>query len=89
ISGTVWQTALGVRGGYQFSAKDAIGFDPCIDEDVSHDPRRCSGPVVHTPINFTLLERVRFSLTPVFYPLPQEFGKKWFELEVGIGAELF
>ncbi len=89
ISGSVWQTAIGVRGGYQFSAEDSIGFDPCNGEEVNDDPRRCSGPVVHTPVNFTLLERVRFSLTPVFYPLPQDFGKKWFELEVGIGAELF
>jgi len=89
ISGSVWQSAIGLRGGYQFSAVDSIGVDPCSGDDVADDPRRCSGPVVHVPVNFTLLERVRFSLTPVFYPWPQDFGKRWFELEVGIGAELF
>lgn len=89
MSGSVWQTAMGVRGGYQFSSTDAIGIDPCNESSVDSDSRRCSGPVIHTPVNFTLLERVRFSLTPVFYPLPRDFGHKWFELEVGIGAELY
>jgi len=89
FSGSVLQTAVGLRGGYQFSATDSIGIDPCVEADVASDTRGCSGPVVHTPFNFTLLERVRFSITPVFYLLPQTFGHQWFELEVGIGAELY
>jgi hypothetical protein len=89
FSGSVLQTAVGVRGGYQFAATDSIGIDPCIEADVGSDTRGCSSPVIHTPFNFTLLERVRFSVTPVFYLLPQDFGHQWFELEVGIGAELY
>jgi len=89
FSSSVLQTAVGVRGGYQFAAADSIGVDPCIEANVASDTRGCSGPVVQTPFNFTLLERVRFSVTPVFYLLPQTFGHQWFELEVGIGAELY
>jgi len=89
LSGRLWQTAFGVRGGYQFAANDAIGLDPCDELEAGSDTRKCSGPVIHVPFNFTLLERVRFSVTPVFYPLPQDFGHNWFELELGIGAELY
>lgn len=89
LSGRLWQTAFGVRGGYQFSAADGIGLDPCVGADVGSDSRRCSGPVIQTPFNFTLLERVRFSATPIFYPLAQDFGHQWFELELGVGVELY
>jgi len=89
LSGRLWQTSLGLRGGYQFAAQDGIGLDPCLEDDVASDSRRCSGPVIHTPVNFTLLERIRFAITPVFYPLSQDFGHDWFELELGIGAELY
>lgn len=89
LSGRLWQTAVGARGGYQFAGTDGIGIDPCVDVEVGGDSRQCSGPVIHVPFNFTLLERVRFSVTPVFYPLAQDFGHDWFELELGIGAELY
>lgn len=89
LSGRLWQTAIGIRGGYQFSAADGIGLDPCIGSEVGSDSRRCSGPVIQTPFNFTLIERVRFSATPVFYPLAQEFGHEWVELELGVGVELY
>lgn len=89
LSGSVWQTSFGVRGGYQFSSRDAAGFQPCVEDEVAGDSRLCSGPVIHSPVNFTLLERVRFAITPVFYPLPRDFGHRWFELEVGVGAELY
>jgi predicted acylesterase/phospholipase RssA len=89
LSGRLWQPSVGVRGGYQFSSADGIGIDPCLESNVASDSRRCSGPVIHAPLNFTLLERVRLSLTPTFYPLPRDFGHNWFELEVGVGAELY
>lgn len=89
LSGSVWQTSFGARAGYQFAATDSIGFDTCEEDDVSGDSRLCSGPVIHAPFNFTLLERVRLAITPVFYPMRQDFGHNWFELEMGIGAELY
>lgn len=89
LSGRVWQSSVGLRGGYQFAATDSIGFKSCDATKVASDSRFCSGPVIHTPINFTLLERVRFALTPVFYPLPRDFGHNVFELELGVGAELY
>ncbi len=89
LSGSVWQTSFGLRGGYQFAANDAIGIQPCLESDVGGDSRLCSGPVLHSPFNFTLLERVRFAFTPVFYPLSRDFGHQMFEFEVGVGAELF
>lgn len=89
LSGRVWQSSIGVRAGYQFAATDSIGFNSCEENKVAGDSRFCSGPVIHTPVNFTLLERIRFAVTPVFYPLPRDFGHNVFELELGIGAELY
>lgn len=89
LSGRLWQTGFGVRGGYQFSATDSIGIDPCDEMTATSDTRQCSGPVIQVPFNFTLLERVRFSVTPVFFLIGESFGHNWFELDLGIGAELY
>jgi hypothetical protein len=45
--------------------------------------------VVHTPINMSLLERVRLSFTPYFYPISENFGHNPVDFELSIGAELF
>jgi hypothetical protein len=40
-------------------------------------------------LNFTLLERVRLSLSPLFYPVKESFGHDVFDFELGLGAEFF
>lgn len=89
LSGSVLQSSLGVRAGYQMSGNDSFGFERCSDQAGAADPRNCSQFVVHAPVNLTLLERVRFNLTPLFYPVPESFGHRPFDLELGIGALFF
>ena len=45
--------------------------------------------VIMSALNFTLLERVRLSFAPVFYPIPESFGHKVIDIELGVGAEFF
>jgi hypothetical protein len=40
-------------------------------------------------VNFSLLERVRLSVTPVIFPIAESFDHRPLGLDVGIGAELF
>ena len=89
LSGSVVQSAVGLRAGYLFGASDAIGFQPCEEDEVADDSRMCSQPVIHLPLNITLLERVRVSATPTFFLLPQDWGHRWFGMEFGVGAEFF
>ncbi len=89
LSGSIAQTSIGVRGAYQMSAEDTAGFKGCQELEVASDSRRCSQPVIHLPLNLTLLERVRFNLTPVILPMGQKWGHNAFDLEIGIGGEFF
>ena len=89
LSGTLLQTSLGLRGAYQASAEDRIGFDPCEEAATDSDSRLCSQPLIQVPINLTLLERIRFSVTSEFYPMGQSWGHGVFDLELGLGAEFF
>jgi hypothetical protein len=89
LSGSILQSSMGLRGGYQFAADDAIGVDPCNEDSVQGDSRKCSQPVIHVPLNLTLLERIRLSFMPVFYPMPQNWGHKIMDFELGLGGEFF
>ncbi len=89
LSGIIAQTSMGLRGGYQFAVEDAIGAEPCEEAEVSGDSRVCSQPVIQVPLNLTFLERVRVSLSPVFFPMSQPWGRTLFDLEIAIGAEFF
>lgn len=89
LSGKLLQTSVALRGGYQFEAVDAIGFDSCPADEVASDSRLCSQPVIHIPLNLTLLERIRFTAIPMIYPLSQPWGHKVVDFEMAIGGELF
>ncbi len=89
ISGNILQTSIGARLGYQLTASDSIGIDPCTSAKASGDSRDCSQMVIMSALNFTLLERVRLSFAPVFYPIPESFGHKVIDIELGVGAEFF
>lgn len=89
LSGSIVQTSFGARFGYQLSAADSIGFDPCEEDQVEGDSRRCSQILVQAPFNVTLLERVRLSFSPRFYPVRESFGHDVFDFEIGLGAEFF
>lgn len=89
LSGILLQTSVGARFGYQMSAADSVGVDPCEEDRVSGDSRRCSQILVMTPLNLTLLERGRFSFTPRWYPVGESFGHDIFDFELGLGLEFF
>jgi hypothetical protein len=89
LSGSLLQTSVGLRGGYQFAYDDVIGIQPCEEEAVSSDSRLCSQPVIQIPFNLSFLERVRFSAIPLIYPYPRSWGHNVFDLELAIGAEFF
>lgn len=89
LSGIMLQTSVGARVGYQMSAADSIGIDPCQEDTVEGDSRRCSQVLVMTPLNLTLLERGRFSFTPRWYPVGESFGHDIFDFELGLGLEFF
>lgn len=89
FSGSILQSALALRGGYQFSGADKIGVERCDDQRSGGDPRSCSQFVIHLPLSVTVLERLRVSIMPIFYPVPQIDGHKIFDLEFGFGGEFF
>lgn len=89
ISGTMLQFSVGARAGYHFSAEDSIGVDPCNATEAASDSRNCSQFVIHTPASMTFLERVRVTLTPVWFPFGESWGHNIFDLEASVGAEFF
>jgi predicted acylesterase/phospholipase RssA len=89
LSGSVLQSALGLRGGYQFAAQDNIGLEACDEEEAGGDSRGCSQPMLHIPFSLTALEHVRLSVTPIIYPMPQSWGHKPVDLEIALGGEFF
>lgn len=94
LSNPMVQSSLALRGGYQFSSEDGIGFDPCTGNTMPFDSRNCSQPLIHLSANLSLMERVRLSVTPVFYPVPEASGTEgvahnWFDLELTLGVEIY
>ncbi len=89
LSGNIIQTSLAARVGYQITANDSAGEDSCTDNNANGDSRNCSQMIVGTGLNLTLLERVRLSVAPIFFPIPEDFGHKIVGIELGVGAEFF
>jgi hypothetical protein len=89
FSGSVFQFSFGARAGFKFTANDSFGTEACDETAAQSDSRNCSQFVVQTPVNFSLLERVRLSFTPSFFPIRESFGHNPVDFELSIGAELF
>jgi hypothetical protein len=89
LAGQFAQPSLGLRFGYQITGNDEAGLTTCEESATSGDSRECSQPVFHLPLNVTLLEKVRLNATAHFFPFREEFNHSWFDLELGLGVELF
>ena len=89
VSGSTLSFSLGVRGGYQISGTDDAGAIACTAAAAHDESRNCSQFVVQAPVNVTFLERVRLSLTPTVFPVGQDFAHNPFDLELGLGLQLY
>lgn len=88
LTGSIAQTSLGVRGGYQLSTRDDFGSATCRPSDTREDPRHCSQALVEPFVAIALFDRLRFQLGFDFFPegrdAPGEAGERFEAADWGL-----
>jgi hypothetical protein len=90
LSGSVLQTMLGARVGYQAAWPDRAGLRGCGNERVTNDARLCSQLVLQGYIATALIERLRAQLVLEYFPTAQDAEfKSRIGFQLGFGLQLF
>jgi hypothetical protein len=97
LTGSIAQTSLAFRAGYQLSSRDAFLTDPCRPRSGRVDPRHCSQTVLQPLAIVSFLDRFRLQLGVDIFPEPRdevgddglEFDVSPWALSLGAGVTFF
>jgi hypothetical protein len=90
LSGSVLQTMLGTRVGYQAGWPDRAGVRACGDDQVTSDARLCSQLVLQGYVAAALIERLRMQFVVEFFPTVQQAGfRSRIAFQLGFGLQFF
>lgn len=90
LSNPTLQWMLGARAGYQASVRDAVGIEPCGDDEALGDARNCSQFVLQGYLAAAVIERLRLQFVAEFFPTNQatDFESRT-AFQLSFGLQLF